>query len=308
MSYYDILREHAAAVDLDPADTSYFSKPSSNLDPRLFRDGTLLSAVREGILVLLYNHLKLGYNEPEAWTKVWLAGSGVSFNWEAAREPGDLDCLIGVNYVQFRQSNQEYKGWSDAEISAEINQGFRQELHPRSNNFMGTFELTFYVNVKTDITELRPYAAYSVLDNVWVVPPTEDVAPVNPEWGIASERDKERAIEIIKRYADALEKVKNSPNNAMRVNAETALANAVHQGAALFEDIHESRNAAFSQGGSGYYDFANYRWQAGKQSGVVSAMKKLKEMSKEAQERFSTETYGVELPDVSTLIRRSAIR
>jgi len=91
----------------------------------------------------------------------------------------------------------------------------------------------------------------------------------------------------------------------MRVNAETALANAVQQGAALFEDIHEGRGAAFSPGGAGYYDYANYRWQSGKQSGVVPAMKKLKDISKEANERFSRQTYGIELPDVSTLIRRA---
>jgi hypothetical protein len=308
MNYYEVLSQHAGEVELAPSETSYFSKPGAGLDPRLFRNGKLVPVVREGIITLLYNHLKLGYNEPESWTTVWLAGSGVSYNWAADRDPADLDCLIGVNYIQFRQSNQEYKGWSDSEISAEINQGFRNELQPRTDRFMDAFELTFYVNVNPDIRQLNPYAAYAVLEDMWVVPPSLNEAPKNPAWESAVERDRVLATEIIKRYASATEQIKNAANSAMRINAETALAHAVHQGSALFEDIHESRGAAFSQGGSGYYDFANYRWQANKQSGVVSAMKQLKGISKEASERFSKETYGVELPDVSTLIRRSVRR
>jgi hypothetical protein len=308
MNYYEILSQHAGEVELAPSETSYFSVPGAGLDPRLFRSGKLLAPVRAGILTLLYNHLKLGYNEPESWTNIWLAGSGVSYNWAADRDPADLDCLVGVNYIQFRQSNQEYKGWSDSEIAAEINQGFRNELQPRTDRFMDSFELTFYVNVNPDIRKLNPYAAYSVLNDAWVVPPSKDEAPVNPDWDAAVDRDRTLATEIIKRYASATEQIKMAANSAMRINAETALAHAVQQGSALFEDIHESRGAAFSQGGAGYYDFANYRWQAGKKHGVVSAMKQLKAIQKEASERFSQETYGVELPDVSTLIRRSVRR
>jgi hypothetical protein len=305
MNYYEVLRESSSEIEISPNETSYFSAPGAGLDPRLFRNGKLVGNVRQGILTLLYNHLKLGYNEPESWTKVWLAGSGVSYNWAADRDPADLDCLIGVNYVQFRQSNQEYKSWSDSEISAEINQGFRNELQPRTDRFMGVFELTFYVNVNSNITELKPYAAYAVLEDTWVVPPTVNTPPVSKEWEFAADRDRVRATEVVKRYATALEQIKMAANTAMRVNAETALASAVQQGAALFEDIHEGRGAAFSPGGSGYYDYANYRWQSGKQSGVVPAMKKLKDISKEANERFSRQTYGMELPDVSTLIRRA---
>jgi hypothetical protein len=305
MNYYEALTQHADAVGLEPGDTSYFSESEGNLDPRLFRGATLVPNVREAILVLLKNHLELGYNEPLSWIKVFLAGSGVSFNWKAHRAPADLDCLVSVDYVQFRQSNQEYKGWSDREISAELNQGFRNELHPRTGTFMDDFELTFYVNPNSNITELKPYAAYSVLDNTWVVPPTNLEAPTDQEWVSATERDKVKAVEIVKRYSTALDQIKSAANDAMRINAEAALAVAVQQGAAMFEDIHTSRSGAFSPSGAGYADFANYRWQAGKQSGVVPALKKLHSMSKEASERFSKETYGIELPDTSTLLRRT---
>ena len=305
MNYYETLAQQAESVEFEPSETSYFSESAGHLDSRLFRGATLISNVRNAILVLLKNHLELGYNEPMSWSQVFLAGSGVSFNWQAHRAPADLDCLVSVDYVQFRQSNQEYKGWSDREISAELNQGFKNELHPRTDNFMDAFELTFYVNPNPNITELKPYAAYSVTDNTWVVPPTRLEPPTDPEWLSAVERDKVKAVELVKRYSTALDQIKNAANDAMRINAEAALAVSVQQGAAMFEDIHTSRSGAFSPTGAGYADFANYRWQAGKQSGVVPALRKIHAMSKEANERFSKETYGIELPDTSTLLRRA---
>jgi hypothetical protein len=306
VNYYEALTQHLSDIDLEPSETSYFSKPDVGLDPRLFRDGRLLPEVRDGIISELHNHLKLGYAEPDAWTRIYLAGSGVSYRWAAQRDPADLDCLVSVDYIQFRQSNQEYKHWSDKEIAAEINQGFRNELHPRTESFMDTYELTFYVNLNPDIESLRPYAAYSVLDDSWVVPPSDEEAPINEEWDQAVKSDTEKAAEIIKRYSIAMGQVKSAANDAMRLNAEVALANAVHQGSALYKDIHESRKSAFSPSGQGFSDFANYRWQAGKKSGAVGSLKKLHSMAEEATAKFSTETYGMELPDTDTLIRRSA--
>lgn len=305
MNYYEAIANAAKETSLSEQDTSYFSRPSTELDTRILRNNKLVPAVREGILTLLINHLELGYNEPTAWVTAYLAGSGVSYQWAAHREPADLDCLVSVDYVQFRQSNKEYKGWSDKEIAAEINQGFRNELHPRSESFMGAYELTFYVNVNPHIEDLKPYAAYSVTDNKWVVPPTDEEIMYDPEWELASLRDKEAAKTILTRYTQAMEQVKSAPHNAARINAEYALAHAVNQGSSLFEDIHGSRSNAFSPGGSGYADFANYRWQAAKRSGVIGAMKELHGVANEAASKFSTETYGMELPDTSTLLRRA---
>lgn len=305
MSFYDQLAKHAESVNLEESETSYFSKLDEGLDPILFTAGKLAPYVRTAILTLLINHLELNYSQPTAWFKAYLAGSGVAYNWSAHRTPGDLDCLVSIDYIQFRMSNQEYKGWSDSEIASELNQGFRADLYPRTEEFMGLYELTFYVNVNPHIEEIKPYAAYSVTDDSWVVPPTHEEAPVRPEWDTAIERDKFMATEIVKRYATALDQIKNAANDAIRVNAEAALAHAVQQGAALFDDIHTSRNAAFGPSGQGFSDYANYRWQSNKRSGVVPAMKKLHALSSQAASRFSTETYGVELPDTATLLRRA---
>jgi hypothetical protein len=305
MNYYEALANTARDTSIEEQDTSYFSEPSKALDPTLFQGQKLRSNVREAILVLLHNHLALGYNESESWATAYLAGSGVSYSWSAYRSPKDLDCLVSINYQQFRRSNQEYKGWSDKEIVDEINQGFRNELLPRTDNFMGQYELTFYVNLNPNIEQLKPYAAISVTDDRWLVPPTAEDYPHNPEWQDVADRDAEMAKVIVSRYTDALDKVRAATNPAHRTNAEHALAHAVTQASAMFEDIHGSRSTAFSPEGAGYADFSNYRWQAGKRSGAISALKRLHDYSKEAESNFSTETYGMELPDVSTLMRRT---
>jgi hypothetical protein len=94
----------------------------------------------------------------------------------------------------------------------------------------------------------------------------------------------------------------------MRVNAERALRMSVKQASELYEEIHQGRKYAFSESGAGYLDYANYRWQAGKESGIVQALGKLKEIADLSDRDFAASTYGVELPDVSTLIRRAATR
>ena len=85
MNYYEILAQSAEPVSVEQGETSYFSKPNEGLDPRLFRDGNLLPAVRDAILTLLANHLGLRYTESSAWATAYLAGSGVSYQWSAHR-------------------------------------------------------------------------------------------------------------------------------------------------------------------------------------------------------------------------------
>jgi hypothetical protein len=52
-------------------------------------------------------------------------------------------------------------------------------------------------------------------------------------------------------------------------------------------------------------DPANYRWQAGKETGTIQALKKLKDISAKGKKVFEEQTYGMELPNVDTLIRRA---
>jgi hypothetical protein len=186
-----------------------------------------------------------------------------------------------------------------------FNEGF-QTLHQSTSNFLDVFELTFYVNVQSDIRSIKPYAAYSLTNDDWTVMPEVRGVPQNQIWNRKVEQDKSMAVDILSRYSDALTSIGSATTDVARRNAEAALKLAVEQGAALFEDIHHGRKYAFSASGQGYADVYNYRWQAGKASGVVQALKQLKEISTKSRKEFEAQTYGMELPSTSTLIRRAA--
>jgi hypothetical protein len=289
-------------MTISGAPTSYFSTPESQLDPTLFQGRVLRSWVRTGILALLSDFLNQTYRHSDLWAHAWLAGSGVSYQWSAARQPGDLDCLVGVDFVQFRKANPEYQGLSDTEISEQINEQFREKLHPKTANWNG-YELTFYVNPgASDIRAINPYAAYDLKFDEWTVTPSPMSAPNKPEWEEVANKDAQKTGEIVKRFTISMNEIQNALNPAQRRNAEIKLSSAAQQGLALYEEIHGNRSQAFSRNGQGYADFHNYRWQAGKRLGTVNSLRNIKEhFSKNAP------NYGVELPNTSTLIRRAAL-
>jgi hypothetical protein len=285
--------------------TSYFSEPASKLDPTLFEGRFLRSWVRQGIVSLLDGFLAQKYRNSESWSQAWLAGSGVSYQWSANRQPGDLDCLVGVNFTQFRRSNNEYAGLSDREIADQINEQFKKELQPGTENWNG-YELTFYVNPQaSDIRAIKPYAAYDLKHNEWTIPPDPNQkAPSVPEWDKVANFDSAFAGQISTRFNAALNEIQTSRNDAGRRNAENRLTIAGAQGNALYTEIHGNRSMAFSPEGEGYADFHNYRWQAGKRSGTVQSLRGIREYMKA---NVKDSSYGVELPDASTLIRRAAV-
>jgi len=305
MSMSDLSR-FVTPIQLRESSTSYFSDPEEELDPHLFVNFSLKGWVRNGILQKLFGFLNETYRHPDLWTTVWLAGSAVSFQWSADREPGDLDVLIGVDYIQFRTAHPEYLGLSDVEISKMLNEEFREYLQPEMTNWNG-FEVTFYVNPgATDIRTINPYAAYNLTHNEWTVFPKKEGAQQNSVWDSMVQKDTSMASEIVMRYSKALTDLQGANNPASRRNAEFNLQTALMQGSALFSDIHSSRRYAFKKDGKGYDDFYNYRWQAGKKYGTVPALKQMSEYWSAYKAKQADETYGIDLPDTQTLIRRAA--
>lgn len=294
-------------MEIHRAATSYFSDPEEGLDPTLF-DGTHLAPyIRNGLMRLLFDFLGERYLHPDLWCRVWLAGSGVSYQWSAQREPADLDVLVGVDFVQFRKAHPQYAGLADSQIASMLNDEFRTDLHPETCDWNG-FEVTFYVNATgTDIRNINPYAAYDLTHDEWTVFPSKQSTGRNAAWDEAAHRDRSRAMDIIGRYSQALTDVRGSQNDAARRNAEVRLQQSLAQGSAMFEDIHQGRKLAFSQTGQGYSDFHNYRWQAGKELGTVHALRQMHDYTRAAQSQQASETYGVELPDTRTLLRRAAL-
>jgi hypothetical protein len=297
---------NAQPVHIQGSATSYFSAPEQELDPTLFDGEKIKGWVRNGILQLLFGFLNETYRNPDLWAHVWIAGSGVSYQWSAARQPGDLDVLIGVNYIQFRRVQPEYAGLSDVEISKMLNEDFREHLQPDTENWNG-YEVTFYVNPgATDIKTINPYAAYDLTHDDWTVRPSKEGAPHNAVWDMMAQRDLSMTTDIVSRYTQAITEMQAAQNDAARRNAEFRMHSALMQASALYDDIHHARRYAFSPTGKGYADFYNYRWQAGKKYGSVPALRKMSEYWSAYKTQQADDTYGVELPDTQTLIRRAA--
>ena len=289
-----------------PRSTSYFSDPESHLDPELFSGRQLKGWVRNGITEILFDFLNREFRHPELWAHHWLAGSGVSYQWSAARHPGDLDCLIGVDYVQFRKANPEYAYIGDTEVSEMLNEMFKEGLQPQTEEWHG-YELTFYVNPgATDIRTINPYAAYDLKYDEWTVPPdpTQQAPTHQKEWDTVAHNDAELTENIHTRYLTAVNDMEVARDPASRRNAEVRKEAAEEQAEALWDEIHHNRRLAFSMDGAGYYDFHNYRWQAAKRSGAHQILREMKNRIKEEQGKQNV--YGTELPDANTLIRRAA--
>ena len=125
-------------------------------------------------------------------------------------------------------------------------------------------------------------------------------------WDEVAKRDLSVATEIITRYSKALTDIQAATNDAARRNAESRLQSSLIQASALYDDIHGARKFAFRPEGEGYSDFYNYRWQAGKKYGTVPALRKMSEYWSAYKAQQADNTYGVELPDTQTLIRRAA--
>jgi len=305
MNQSDYFQQIVGPVQLQGTSTSYFSTPETRLDPELFTGNNLNGWIRNGLLQLLFGSLNETYRHPDLWAHAWIAGSAVSYQWSAQRDPADLDVLIGVDYIQFRLAHPEYVGLSDVEISKMINEDLRT-LQLETEDWNG-FEVTFYVNPgATDILSINPYAAYDLTHNEWTVFPSQDGAPKNDVWESLAQRDLSMASAIVKRYSQALTDLKGAQNDSSRRNAEFKLHTALIQGSALFNDIHHSRRFAFNQNGKGYSDYYNYRWQAGKKYGTIPALRLLYDYLEAYKKNEAQENYGIELPDTQTLIRRAA--
>ena len=307
MSIYDRLAK-SQPVQVSPASTSYFSEPTEDLDPFLFQGVSFRSNVRQQILSLVHAYLGDLFSDSQAWAKVWLAGSGVSHQWSAARNPGDLDCLIGVDWLSFRRANRDLAGLSDRELASYINSHFRERLGVFQHDWNG-YDLTMYVNPGgTDIRDIHPYAAFNLSDDRWdVEPDPHPEPPSDPAWAKDVAADAKRAAALTGRYNAALEQVQGSVNPAYRVSASTTLRAASQEAIDLFDEIHEGRHAAFSSTGKGYGDWTNYRWQAGKASGAIEALKRIKDDISAATGQEQASLYGGAIASPQDSLIASAI-
>jgi hypothetical protein len=308
VSIYEAYARYAKGAGLLDEPTSYFSPVEADLDPKLFSPKQILHpSIRTGVLSLLYGFWRSRYNDAESWSDVYLAGSGVSYQWSAARSPGDLDTLITVDWTGFRQANQDYRYLGDEELRETLNHEMQRELWPTTKNWHG-FETTFYINQGSDIASIHPYAAYDVTHNSWAVVPNPVPAPnAHPMWAQAVEQDLAVAQDIIDTYNQALAEVSSTTVPGHRLNAEITLRTQARKGAMLFDSIHAGRHIAYGPGGVGFNAFEEYRYKSAKGHGILAAFREMKEELISAGLEDEEGTYGVHLPDPRELLIATAI-
>lgn len=280
--------------------SSYFSRASDILDPHLFDGDHLKPHVRQTINHLLLDYLNSRYSGADDWAMVWLAGSGISYQWASDRGNGDLDVLFGIDYSKFVTDNPEYEYMDRAEIAESIDNDLKKSLWPSTSRFpfpishddsewslSQIYEITFFLNnlveARADsITNIHPYAAYNVTTDEWTVKPparseTDSRYPPEYEQKVASNR--QQAEQLVARHNYLMQQMSMVPKNSPQWhNYNSSMTLLVSFIKTMFDEIHLGRKAAFSNQGEGYGDFYNYQWQAAKRDGIVNAFTEILNM------------------------------
>jgi hypothetical protein len=297
--------------------SGYFSKPQDGLDPNLFDGTDVKPEVRKHIVDTLFRFWKRqGYHDVQAWSTVWLAGSGASYQWAGDRGNGDLDVLMGVNWPAFYRANPRFSGIGIDSLTVLMDDELRSRLWPRTAHTKfgsRTYEVTYFVNADaTDIRNINPYAAYDLTFNSWTVVPSRETAydhPGEPQWYSYARTDLEATLAL----KNTVEKIKHDlpylpPNSPYWNTALHRLANAVDYGVQMMGDIHGNRHKAFERPlGKGYWDFHNWRWQKAKEAGIVRVLKTMEDLHTQAQDAAETATYGAPLAPADELVRRATL-
>jgi hypothetical protein len=276
--------------------SGYFSKPSDHLDPALFEGDHLKDYVRRELLESLCSALEniLGLHSPHAWVHAWLAGSGVSYQWEGDRGNGDLDVLFGADYVSFLMANPQFPRMSVSQAASYVTGELKDKLWPKTDHYAidgKTFEVTFFWNPSTGTTldSIHPYAAYNLITDEWDVRPPE--LPADPtslypdDWFKMTQWEYEDALDLQATYQ----------------SGPTGKAVGQHAAKQMWEMIHRGRQQAFSDTGLGYGDFYNFQWQRAKQLGTVDILRPIV-----AEADAESPVAGIAAPE--DILTRAALR
>jgi hypothetical protein len=297
--------------------SGYFSAPAATLDPALFDGQLVRSNVRNMLLGKLHYYLTQWYSLDNAWLHAWVAGSGVTYQWAADRGNGDLDVLFSIDVAPFIRANQQFAGWGETSIVEEINARLKTDAWPQlANSHINgkTFEVTYFWNVGTrdDIRNIHVYAAYDLTGDRWAIRPPQ--LPENPallypaSWGDASDGDAQAAKTLWNQYQAAIGGLNVYPEGSIPWHdAGRNLNHVTQQARSLFDSIHYGRHAAFTDQGTGYGDYANYRWQRAKQSGAVRTLSAIAQVGETARRAEETEKYGAPIDAADVAARRAAL-
>lgn len=238
-----------------------FGPTKGSLDPRLFERDRLRPEVRQGILERLGASLEpvLGLSWMEG-IQVYLAGSEAS-EWYGN---DDLDVLVGIDY-DHAEDVPAFEGLSDEDITAMINQLFWSSYNDEDWHapFGGVWHATAYANPdigRYSIGKIKPYAAYDVIRNEWIVKP-----PHLEHWSIADFPEGPELLKEAEAYADLIESIDRMPEPYRS-----------RQGKALWDHLHSERSRAFSDEGEGWLDSGNAIEKALNEWGIWNKLVQMK--------------------------------
>lgn len=294
-------------------ESGYFASPEDRLDPRLFDGDRIRPEVRRQITNRLFTFWGDRYKRPRDWTTVWIAGSGISYQWSAGRGNGDLDILMGIDYNEFFAANPKFQGMSDADLASMFNEELHQDLWPYTASTEiggGVFEVTYYVNPgASDIRNINPYAAYNLTTDEWTVRPPSGQDFSHPqEYFKFAEDEASQARNLVERFNVHVNQTKGQqPGSPGWHNSMRQVDLLASQARSMYDDIHLGRKKAFSQGGSGYGDYYNFRWQYHKKNGTAQALHAVAEAHKKAHEDYASALYGGVIEGADVALRRAAL-
>lgn len=276
-------------MSIQPGASGYFSRPQQILDPQLFDGEKLKPHVREKILSMFFDHMDTMANNPRSWTMLWLAGSGISYQWSGDRGNGDLDVLLGLDYTKFAIDNPQFEYMTREEIADSMDTMLKKHLWPHTSHTVfnpggQAYEVTYYLNPYTEnhddsIRNIHPYAAYNLTEDRWTIEPMrpeEYGKPLPEEFNRVASDNLELANRLVARYHYLDNQLALTPAHTPVGHNLTASKKLLIQHIkTMFDTIHLGRKQAFSDMGEGYGDFYNFQWQAAKRDGIVSAFNEI---------------------------------
>lgn len=230
--------------------------PTTGLDPDLFDEhGRIRPDVRHCVMTRLDQCIRvdsgLAGSDWQQWTRVYLLGGAVS-EWAGPRPNGtarDLDVIVAVNLPQARRHSSDLGEMPPGEAASALNAAFQRHFnadHWRPS-FGGVWSLTGFCNQRAwDVTQIRPYAAYDLSTDHWIVRPPHlpghSAADFDPAF-LAQARAVAAEARAILRMPEPFR---------------------TREATALWDRIHAGRSLAFSPQGTGWEDPANLteKWLA----------------------------------------------
>jgi hypothetical protein len=249
-----------------------FSKQHQTLDPDIFTSTEQMRPeIRDWCLGKVNDFWQPLYGSWWQWAKVYLAGSTASYWWSG---DNDFDLLVGVSNHLMAQAARHAQGpgylveanvrllglstLSQPDLCAHFNAEFKEGFNTEAEMVPGhdePYSLTLYANpFSYDIRSIKPYAAYSISDDIWAVHPAK-----LPKSFSAKSMPRSFWESVAKMAGHIKDVLAEGPDGE------------AHR-AELLEELHHGRQLAYSGVGSGVFDQRQVLWLSLERLGILQEL------------------------------------